>query len=53
MATPTMDAIMNKHVGFISRMTKLLDLFVTMRYIMPTDVILPPHPPSAIATTTS
>jgi hypothetical protein len=47
-----MDAIARKHAGFITRMTKLLDLFVTMRYIAPTDVIRPPHSSDTIATTT-
>jgi hypothetical protein len=45
-----MEFIAEKHTGFISRLTKLLDLFVAMRYISPPDVIRPPHSSETIAT---
>ncbi|KAI4921666.1 hypothetical protein J4E90_000092 [Alternaria incomplexa] len=45
-----MEAIAEKHAGFISRLTKLLDLFVTMRYISPSDIIRPPHSSETVAT---
>ncbi|KAI4612923.1 hypothetical protein J4E80_006978 [Alternaria sp. BMP 0032] len=45
-----MEAIAEKHAGFISRLTKLLDLFVAMRYISPSDVIRPPHSSETVAT---
>jgi hypothetical protein len=33
-----MELIAEKHAGFISRLTKLLDLFIAMRYIPASDV---------------
>jgi hypothetical protein len=45
-----MELIAEKHAGFISRLTKLLDLFIAMRYISPSDVIRPPHSSETIAT---
>jgi hypothetical protein len=45
-----MELIAEKHAGFISRLTKLLDLFIAMRYISASDVIRPPHSPETIAT---
>ena len=45
-----MEATTQKHAGFNSRMTKLLDLFISMRYISPSDVIRPPHSSETIAT---
>jgi hypothetical protein len=45
-----MDVIFEKHAGFITRLTKLLNLFVAMRYIFPSDVIHPPHSSSTVAT---
>ena len=46
----TMEAIAEKHAGFISRLTRLLDLFVAMRYISPSDIIRPPHSSKTVAT---
>ena len=45
-----MEGIAEKHAGFISGLTKLLDLFVAMRYLYPSDIIRPPHSSSTIAT---
>jgi hypothetical protein len=47
-----MESIAEKHAGFISRLTKLLDLLVAMRYISSSDVIRPPHSYETIATST-
>jgi hypothetical protein len=45
-----MELIAEKHAGFISRLTKLLDLFIAMRYISASNVIRPPYSPETIAT---
>jgi hypothetical protein len=45
-----MESIAEKHASFISRLTKLLDLLVAMRYISSSDVIRPPHSHETIAT---
>jgi hypothetical protein len=45
-----MELIAEKHAGFISRLTRLLDLFIAMRYISASDVIRPPHSSETIAT---
>ncbi|KAG9192649.1 hypothetical protein G6011_11383 [Alternaria panax] len=45
-----MQLIAEKHAAFISRLTKLLDLFVAMRCVSPSDVIRPPHSSETVAT---
>jgi hypothetical protein len=45
-----MELIAAKHAGFVLRLTKLLDLFIAMRYISASDVIRPPHSSETIAT---
>jgi hypothetical protein len=45
----TIEDVAEKHSGLICHLTKLLDLFIAMRYVSPSDVIRPPHAPGIIA----